>query len=279
MMDENRKNASSFPWKFLCLTFLLTWACWISAGTAYLERFGILTRILHYAGGVMPAVVAIYLLYHYNDPTERKDYWKRLIDLSRINRVWYGVIFLTVPILTVVGIIFDVILGGKGAELETVTSIINNPLTLIPFAVFTLLFGPLPEEMGWRGYALDGLQSRWNALEASLILGVAWTVWHLPLFFISGSYQQGLGIGTPQFWLYMLDKIPQSILMTWIYNNCQRSTASAIIFHFMINFMGELFDLSLQGEIIYIVSWWVMAVIVVSLWKPQRLARFSVSSQ
>ena len=51
--------------------------------------------------------------------------------------------------------------------------------------------------------------------------------------------------------------------MTWIYNNNRRSTLSAVLFHFMVNFVGELLDLSLQGEIIYILSWWLMAVMVV----------------
>ena len=171
--------------------------------------------------------------------------------------------------LTIIGVIFS----GKDVELEAAKSIIENPWSLIPFAVFLLLFGPLPEEMAWRGYALDELQSNWNALETSLILGFLWTIWHLPLFFINGSYQHSLGIGTPQFWLYMLDKIPQSILMTWIYNNNQRSTLSAVLFHFIVNFVGELLDLSLQGEIIYIIAWWLMAVIVILVWKPQRLVR------
>jgi uncharacterized protein len=135
------------------------------------------------------------------------------------------------------------------------------------------LFGPLPEEMAWRGFALDGLQSRLNALSSSLILGLAWTVWHLPLFFIQGSYQQGLGMGTPLFWLYMLDKIPQSIWMTWIYNNNRRSTLSAVLFHFMVNFVGELFNFPFQGEVFYILSWWVSAVLIILVWKPDKLAR------
>jgi membrane protease YdiL (CAAX protease family) len=69
----------------------------------------------------------------------------------------------------------------------------------------------------------------------------------------------------------MLDKIPQSILMTWLYNNNQRSTVTAILFHFMINFVGELFNLSLRAETIYIASCWVAALFVVVLWKTQKI--------
>jgi membrane protease YdiL (CAAX protease family) len=268
-MDEIKQNVNSSPWIFFILTFIFTWVFWRPAGMINLERYSTLSKILHYVGGAVPTLVALYLLYRYNTSIERQDYWQRLIDFKRISKGWYAVIFLTVPMLTMIGII----LGGKGVEFEAATTIIENPFSLIPFAVFLLLFGPLPEEMAWRGYALDGLQSRWNALAASLILGFLWTIWHLPLFLINGSYQHGLGIGTPQFWLYMLDKIPQSILITWIYNNNRRSTLSAVLFHFMVNFVGELLDLSLLGEIIYIVAWWIMAAVVVIVWKPQKLVR------
>jgi len=106
-----------------------------------------------------------------------------------------------------------------------------------------------------------------------LILGSLWTIWHLPLFLIEGSYQYGLGTGTPQFWLFILSMVPQSILMTWLFNNNRRSTVTAVLFHFMINFVGELLALSLRAETIYVVSWWIAALLVIAIWKPQKLVR------
>jgi len=97
-------------------------------------------------------------------------------------------------------------------------------------------------------------------------------VWHLPLFFIQGSYQYGLGLGMAQFWLYTMDKVPQSILMTWIYNNNRQSTLSAILVHFMVNLIGELFGLTLRAEALYSTLWIVVAIGVTILWGPERLA-------
>lgn len=270
---KNNESKTSSSLIFFGLTFLLTWVFWLPAGWLSKGKFDLLSNILHYAGGVMPTLMALLLLYLRDSHQMRRDYWQRLTDFRSINKPWYAVILLTVPILTTIGIVFDIILGGTGAKLEAAASILSNPLSLFPFAIMILVFGPLPEEMAWRGYSLDRLQAKRSALVASLILGIAWTLWHLPLFWIEGSYQYGLGVGTQRFWLYMLDKVPESILMTWLYNNNRRSTVTAILFHFMVNFVGELFALSLRAETIYIASWWIVALFVITIWKPQRFVR------
>ena len=267
--DVNRSN----PWLFFGLALGLTWLLWIPAALLPLAEPAWPVLALHYLGGVMPMVAAILLLCTRHTSQERRDYWRRIIDFKRIGGKWYAAILLTVPALTALAALGDVVLGGMGAEFEAAARFVDRPLALVPFAIFMLLFGPLPEEVAWRGYALDGLQNRWNALISSLILGLVWTAWHLPLFFIQGSYQHGLGVGTQGFWLYMLDKVPQSILMTWIYNNTRRSTLSAVLFHFVVNFVGELFWLAPRAEVLYIASWWVAAVVVTAVWGPQRLVR------
>lgn len=50
----------------------------------------------------------------------------------------------------------------------------------------SLIRGPLGEEVGWRGYLQNELNKRFPLLKASLIVGVIWSLWHLPLWFISG---------------------------------------------------------------------------------------------
>ncbi|MFC7138121.1 CPBP family intramembrane glutamic endopeptidase [Halobaculum litoreum] len=62
--------------------------------------------------------------------------------------------------------------------------------TVVAIAVSTFLRGGL-EEPGWRGMALPLLQKRLNATVASVVLGVVWTTWHLPLFVTAGSSQAG----------------------------------------------------------------------------------------
>jgi membrane protease YdiL (CAAX protease family) len=65
------------------------------------------------------------------------------------------------------------------------------------------------------------LQAHWNALTSSLILGVIWGLWHLPLFFIKGTYQYSKGAWSAWFWQFFIEIIPLSVVFTWIYNNTQ----------------------------------------------------------
>jgi len=183
------------------------------------------------------------------------------------------VILLTVPTLTILAILLDILAGGRGAQFEAIARFLTQPPTILPFAAFRLLFGPLPEELGWRGYALDRLQAKWSALTSSLVLGTAWSLWHLPLFFIAGTYQNSLGLGTLSFWLFMILMLPESILMTWIYNNNQRSTLSAVLFHSMINFTGELFAMTERAEFFQIFLLTAAAIAVTVVWGTKTLTR------
>jgi membrane protease YdiL (CAAX protease family) len=153
------------------------------------------------------------------------------------------------------------------------------------FAGFILLFGPLPEEIGWRGYALDRLQarcgasspstglgqrwSRWNALAAGLLLGAAWGVWHIPLFFMPGYYGDAL----PQPAEFMFAILMTSVLITWIYNNTRRSVLAAVLYHFMVNFTGELLPTSVQVDLYRTALTALVVLCVVLWWGPAILRR------
>jgi membrane protease YdiL (CAAX protease family) len=260
-------------WPFFALTYGLSWLFWIPAALMGQDVTTLSVTLLMALGGIGPMVSGVVLTYLKQDRAAQRDYWRRVIQFNRIGPGWYTVIGLTVPALTTLAVLLDRLVGGQGAQLEAAQRFLSRPLAILPFAIFTLIFGPIPEELGWRGYALDRLQARWSALASSLILGLAWTLWHLPLFFIAGTYQHQLGLGSPSFWIFMLDKVPQSILMTWLYNHNQRSTLSAVLFHFTINFTGELFALTARAERYQVLLWVVAAIAVTLIWGPKTLTR------
>lgn len=262
------------PWRFLGLTLGLTWALgFLAAGIQGVAPPWAITG-LRFAGGLMPLAVAAALTHLVHAPDFRRDFWRRLIDVRRIGVVWLAVIFLYTPVKSSLAALIDFLLGGQGMAPEAITGLLAQPLSIVPTLVFWLLFGPVPEEPGWRGYALDGLQARRSALASSLIVGSVWAVWHLPLFFIEGTWQaEEVGLGTQRFWLFMLTIVVESVLYTWIFNHTDRSTLAAVLFHFTGNAFGELFELTARAEVLSFAIAVAATVAVVLIWGPQRLSR------
>lgn len=262
------------PVLFLSLTLGTTYFFEFLAAFAHPVLPGWGVTLLHYLGGLVPLAAALSLTVFHHQSAFQRDFWRRLIDFQRISPGWYAVIFLYAPIKSGLAGLVDFLLGGQGIALETAAQWIEQPLLAVPTLFFWLLFGPVPEEPGWRGYALDGLQARRSALSASFLVGVVWSLWHLPLFFIPGTWQAGeVGLGTQRFWFYMLTIVMEAVLYTWIYNNTNRSTLAAVLFHFTGNAVGELFALSPRAEWFNFLFAMAAVILVISLFGTQTLTR------
>lgn len=102
---------------------------------------------------------------------------------------------------------------------------------VLPFALIVLVLGgPLGEEIGWRGFLLPGLQSRFNSLTAGVLVGFVWALWHLPLMFLKGTPQHDMNFAA-----FSLFVIACSILYTWLHDNTSGSLLAAILFHTSMN--------------------------------------------
>jgi uncharacterized protein len=261
------------PWPYFILALGWSWLFWIpivSTGMDISVTPGIALFIIGIFG---PAVSAILLTCLVGDQQERRDYWSRLVSFKRIRPRWLAIIILLPPLYSVLAILSAWLLGGNLPALDTAVNYVTHPLTIIPFAIVTMIYGPLPEELGWRGYALDRLQRKWNALVSSLVLGVIWAVWHLPLFFMRGSLlSEVIPLWSTQFWVSMGPGIlATAVIMTWIYNNTQRSIIAAILFHFMMNFTLEFLRLSGEFKTYQFIWLGIIAIIVTIIYGPATL--------
>ena len=278
-MSEHLKTTRprlASPWIYFLATFL--WSS-IFGGLAILKDLSMESAgglVLVLLAGAGPMVTGIAFTYLTRDKAGQRDYWKRIIDFKRIPFKWYLVIFLFVPALNSLAALLDRMTGGSGATWgESALNLLTDPASIF----FSILFAsmiPFIEELGWRGYALDRLQEKRSALASSLILGVVWSVWHLPMFFVRDSYQASLGIGTPAFWLFLFGIVPLTFALTWIYNNTGRSTLAVILFHSMVNFTGELIALSERADTFSIYLWFVVAICLAAGWSLKALPRKKV---
>ena len=120
------------------------------------------------------------------------------------------------------------------------------PLSMIlPFFLYLLVFTGLSEEIGWRGYALPELQSKYTAEKSSWILGILWGLWHVPsvllIPFLHGEWSLIL-VGTSLLGL-TLGIVGWTIVITWVYNNT-KSVFWMILLHGLVNTVQSYLVLS-----------------------------------
>ncbi|MDH4138142.1 MAG: CPBP family intramembrane metalloprotease [Anaerolineae bacterium] len=103
----------------------------------------------------------------------------------------------------------------------------------------SLIRGPLGEELGWRGYLQIELNKRFSLLKSSLIVGVIWGVWHLPLWFVSGFQGVNLLLYVV---FFMIGLISFSVIIGYTYSR-GGNLLYAILLHQMLNFSGRLLEI------------------------------------
>ncbi len=271
----------AFPlWGFFAISHGWTWLFWSVPLLSGKDAWSHPNVVFIYLGGVGPLLAGIVMTAVVRGQRGFQDLWQRLIDLRRIGGEWYGVIFLLPPLVTLLAAGIAHLFGAAGQPLDPgpLLGRLRHPASLLFFVVFIFLLGPLPEEIGWRGYALDRLQERWSALTASLVLGFAWGLWHLPLFFME-NYYQNFGGEAPDPLRFFYDIILSAILITWIYNNTRRSVLAAVLFHFMLNLSGELLPVSAQVELYKTALTTAVVMVVVWCWGFERLSRHDRSPE
>ena len=220
---------------------------------------------LFISGGFVPSLLAIFLTWKKEGLAGLRHLWRRIVQVN-IGWRWYLAAMLVV-ILATMGQLFIISLMGKAFNMTLFVAQLGSFLPL-------LILGPLSEEIGWRGYALGRLQTRWNALTSSMIVGLVWALWHLPLFMMVGTSQHEMGI---PFIGFLVGFMAISILYTWLYNNTKQSIWSAILLHWLFTYAATVMLTGVTRSLLYnwveYLPYVIMAAIVILIWKPQTLSR------
>lgn len=246
-------------WPFFLLTFAFSWLVWISMiFFPFSENYFL---PLLFLGAFGPAVSALIMLFIYGNYKDRKNFFRRLINFRQIEVKYWGFILLVFPTILITGLIIYHFFGGSYPSFSDYFGGIENFSGFLQLIGLMLIGGPLSEEPGWRGYALEPLQQKFGAVKGSIILGVIWIFWHVPLFFIEGTsqYQKGFGLA---FWSWSFQLIVISLIFTFVYNRTGKSILAAIFLHLMANIFYPL-HLDMNGEIVFTVFRLLIAVLII----------------
>jgi len=157
--------------------------------------------------------------------------------LSCVGLRWYLLVLLGAPALLLIAVL--PLPGALSAfRLPALTFWPAYPLL---YLLFLVAEGALGEEPGWRGFAPPRLEQRSGPLVGTLLLGVLWGLWRLPLFFIPGTDFYGVSFGTG-FVGHLFGSIPfviwtiaLAVIFTWVFNNTRGSLWLSMLLHASIN--------------------------------------------
>jgi membrane protease YdiL (CAAX protease family) len=269
-------------WLFFAMVYLLSALLYLPILLSGTGRTTALNSALMALATFVPSVMGIVFIYLTKGPEERRDFWQRVSHWPHKRTKMAIAGLLVLPLLTITSFLVASFINGVQPSLVYAVEVLTNWKTMLVFLFVEITFGAISEELGWRGYALDELQSRWGALTSSLVLGLVWALWHSPAFLLPGMPQYEIGgVFSLTYVSFLISVTLGSILHTWVYNNTGRSILVAgILMHFAQNatmtFLGgifERFNMPPAYWMVVLVMTGLAAALVVIVYGPKNLTR------
>jgi len=193
----------------------------------------------------------------------------------RVNFAWYGAALFVTPLL------LTAILSALSFVVSPVflpAVITSRDLgTVLGFGIIVGLVAGFFEELGWTGFAIPKLQTRYSALATGLMVGVVWGIWHfLPDFW--GRVGSFGAFYVLNYVVFVIGVVAYRILIIWVYNNSRGSLLLAVLMHASFSGSQAIFipalsvaDWVLVQGVFAAVLWLVVAVVVAM--RGKRLLR------
>jgi hypothetical protein len=227
--------------RFFALTFAAAWIWWTAAGAISSRTapgapaFQPLAEALFLPGTFAPGLVALALTERAGGHAATRALIRRVFQW-RVGARWYVFAVGYMPAIKLsAALVFRVATGAWprfGRE----------PWYLMAAAIVVSTWVQAGEEIGWRGYALPRLSERFGLAPASVLLGIIWASWHLPLFFVA----QGDTFGQ-SFPLYLLEVTAVSVAAAWLYWRTEGSLLLVMLMHAAVNNTKDIVPAAVPG--------------------------------
>jgi CAAX protease family protein len=258
---------------FVALTFAISWVIWlamIAGSLSIATTAGLILNVVATAG---PSIAAVTLAVAMG-----RGELARLasgFSLSLVSAKW-TLVALLLPVL-MVAVAIAISVGALGASLPVITVAALGTI-VVEFVRIVFLGGPLEEELGWRGFLLPRLQASRSAWNASVLLGVIWGLWHIPLYFVQGTGQYDTAASAGVVFAiaaFLVWTIGLSVLFAWLFNQTGGSLIVVILFHAAVNlaaYIPAAVGSAGAASFLYPLITWVVALIVATRYGREELA-------
>ena len=150
---------------------------------------------------------------------------------------WYLIAILLLPVVRILQV---AVAHTIGQEIAWRPIQATGELQIAGMVAFVFVYqftysNCLGEEVGWRGFALPRLQTRYSPLVASIIIGFFWALWHVPY------WRAEFGSFTSMYWLFVSGStFALSFILTWLYNRTGGSILAVGLMHVSSNLSVKL---------------------------------------
>lgn len=239
---------------YFVLAFTVSWAGALAVAFPHMARHEQLptqTGILMFPVMLLgPSMVGVLLTVLTAGRQGLSDLFSRM-SLGQIRPRWYTFLFIP-PALILAVLLF--------------LSAFVNPLYRPNLFVFGIFFG-IPagflEEIGWMGYAFPGMRK--GTFRAALLLGLLWSLWHLPVINFLGTATPHGAYWFPFFLAFAFAMTAMRLIIVWIYVRtrslilCQlmhaSTTGALVVFSAShVTAAQETFWYSIYGCILWLVT-------------------------
>ena len=262
-MTPNRKLTTQLFIYFI-LTFIIAWGTWFPS---FLHPQTL--RLLAFIGLFAPAISAVIVTYSFSKGAGIKRIFGRY-GILKFKIGWYLVSAFLIQLLFIFSLGFDNLFFHVH---------VNNLLfpqtpvfTLVSFIWLMIINSG--EEIGWRGFALPKLQTLLKSpFYSSLIVGIFWSIWHLPIYLVPGQSSIPLPV-------FLFFTIGLSLIYTVVFNQTNGSLFSVVLLHASTDIVPRIFDITLfqpRTWLIFGILVWVSAILLFILVRKSRIRSLQTS--
>jgi hypothetical protein len=225
---------------YFVLTFLVTWSVWFAAaGLAAPGNTGLFggRGPVFLLGVFAPALVALAFTAQAEGRTGAMRLLAR-IGHWQVGARWYAIAISYFAVIELAAALVHRVVTDEWPPFG------DTPVVLMVLGTAVSIWGQAGEEVGWRGYALPRLAQYVGLGGASLVLGVIWAVWHLPLFVLPDSGSTG-----QSFPVYLLHVTALSVALAFLYWKTDGSLLLVMLLHSAVNNTTGIVPAAVGGAI------------------------------
>ncbi len=261
------------PKAYFTAAFIATYSFWLAgAYVSFQDDKSGMYMLFMLPGLMVPFLLSLVMIFTSKNSDLKKDFVNRLINIRLIRLKMLPVLFLIMPLTVLVSIALSLPFGGSFSQFQFAEGF-SFSSGFVPVLLLLLLAAGF-EELGWRGYAFDSLQSRYTYFKASIVFSILWSLWHFPLIFVNNSYQyeifhQSIWFGVN----FFISIIPMGVIISWMCIKNGKSVLAAILFHFVINLSQEILAITQITKCIETMVLIVVVAVIIALDKEMFFSR------